>query len=382
MSTRRGHNEGSIYKREDGRWVAVVNLGWENGKRKRKYLYGSTRQEVQKKLTKSLNDHARGITLGDDRLTVEAYLETWLKESVKPRVRPLTHTTYQSVVDTHLAPGLGKIRLAKLTPAHVQALLNAKTDADLSARRVQLIREVLRNALNQAMKWGLVSRNVAALVDAPRTVKKPVKPFTSEEVQSFLKAAKGDRLEALWMLALATGLREGEALGLKWEDIDLKEGTLRVRHALQRIPGKGLQLMEPKSESSRRTIPLPQLAAQALRQHQLRQKQEARWGGTKWQDTGHVFTTKIGTPLDTTRLWKEFKALLERAELRDQRFHDLRHCCASLLLAQGVSARTVMETLGHSQISLTMNTYAHVMPAQKQDAADRMDALLRAKKTR
>lgn len=377
MAGRRGHNEGSIYKRQDGRWVATLNLGWEDGKRKRKSYYGETRQEVQKKLTKALNDHARGIALGDDRLTVEKYLETWLEESVKPRVRPLTYATYKSVVANHLNKSIGKVKLVKLTPVQVQAMLNKRKDEGLSPRRVQLVREVLRNALNQAIKWGLVSRNVAALANAPRSVKNPVKPLSPEDVQAFLKAAQGDRLEALWTLTLATGLREGEVLGLHWDNIDLDAGTLRVTHALQRVKGEGLQRVEPKSESSRRTIPLPALVVESLRQHRLRQKQEAAWGRKRWQDTEFVFTTKIGTPLDAQRLQIEFKELLKRAGLGDKRFHDLRHSCASLLLAQGVSPRTVMETLGHSQISLTMNTYSHVMPAQKQDAADRMNAILR-----
>ena len=379
---RRGHNEGSIHKRDDGRWVAVVNLGWENGKRKRKYLYGATRQEVQKKLTKALNDHNRGIPLPDDRQTVEAYLTAWLKDTVKPNRRPLTHRTYESIVNTHIIPRLGKVRLSKLTPQHVQSLLNAKKDEGLSPRRVQLIREVLRNALNEAVRAEQLARNVAALAEAPKTERGKVSPFTPEEAKAFLKAAKGHRLEALFTVALAVGLRHGEALGLRWEDVDLKARTLRVSHALQRVPGKGLQLVEPKSKTSQRVIPLPQVAVKALRQHQLRQKQEARWGGTKWQDTGHVFTNSIGKPLEQAMVWHEFKDLLKKAGLRDQRFHDLRHCCASLLLAQGVSARTVMETLGHSQISLTLDTYSHVLPALQQDAADQMDALLGTRKTR
>jgi integrase len=380
MSSRRGHNEGSIYKRADGRWVAVVNLGWEDGKRKRKHLYGATRQEAQKKLTKALNDHNRGIPLPDDRQTVEAYLTAWLRDTVKPNRRPLTHRTYESIVNVHITPKLGKVRLSRLTPQQVQALLNAKKDEGLSARRVQLIREVLRNALNEAVRTELLARNVAALAEAPKTAREPVNPFTPDEAKAFLKAAQGHRLEALWTVAPAVGLREGEALGLKWEDVDLTAGTLRVRHALQRVKGQGLQLVEPKSATSRRTVPLPQVAVTALRTHQLHQKQEARWGGRKWHDTGHVFTNKIGKPLEQGMVWREFKALLKMAELRDQRFHDLRHCCASLLLAQGVSARTVMETLGHSQVGLTLNTYSHVMPALQQDAADRIDAALGVQK--
>ncbi|MCL5736933.1 MAG: site-specific integrase [Actinobacteria bacterium] len=380
MANRRGPNEGTICKRKDGRWVAVVNLGWEDGKRKRKSYYGETYEEVRGKLSDATKKRDDNIPLGDGRMTVESYLNTWLEQVVKPNCKPLTYATYKSIVDNHLNKGIGTAKLAKLTPAQVRGLLNKRRDNGLSVRRVQLIREVLRNALNQAMKDGLVSRNVAALASGPKTVKNPVNPFDPEEVQTFLRAAKNDRLEALWTLTLATGLREGEVLALRWEDVDLEAGLLQVRHALQRVKGQGLQLVTPKSRSSLRTVAIPKIAVESLRQHRLKQKQEAAWGRKRWQDTGHVFTTKIGTALDSHRLWVEYKKLLKAAGLRDQRFHDLRHCCASLLLTQGVSPRTVMETLGHSQISLTMNTYSHVVDALKQDAADRMDAALTGQK--
>ncbi len=380
MSNRRGPNEGSIVERKDGRWVAVVNLGWEDGKRKRKSYYGKTYEEVRAKLVDATKKRDENVPLGDGRMTVESYLDMWLEQVVKRECKPLTYATYKSVVDNHLKKGIGKAKLAKLTPAQVRSLLNKRRDEGLSVRRVQIIREVLRNALNQAMREGIVSRNVAALTSGPKTVKNPVKPFDPQEAQRFLAAAKDDRLEALWTLTLATGLREGEVLGLKWEDVDLDAGVLHVTHALQRVKGEGLQLVTPKSRSSLRTVAIPKIAVESLRQHRLQQKQEAAWGRKRWQDTGYVFTTKIGTPLDTNRLWIEYKKLLKNAGLRDQRFHDLRHACASLLLAQGVSPRTVMETLGHSQISLTMNTYSHVIDALKQDAAERMDAMLTGQK--
>jgi len=186
---------------------------------------------------------------------------------------------------------------------------------------------------------------------------------------------RGHRLEALYTIAITVGLRQGEALGLRWQDVDLDAGSLRVRHSLQRIEGR-LQLVEPKTERSRRTVSLPGVVVSALREHRVRQLQERLLAGSRWQESDYVFTSTIGTPLDGVTVTHRFQETLRRLGMPHQRFHDLRHACASLLLAQGVSPRVVMETLGHSQISVTMNVYAHVIPALQRDAADRMDALL------
>jgi integrase len=203
-----------------------------------------------------------------------------------------------------------------------------------------------------------------------------VDPFTPEEALKFLKAVKGDRLETLWTVILGTGLRHGEALGLKWKDVDLTQGTLSVTHTLQRVRGEGRKLVDPKSESSRRTIHLPAFVVKSLKEHRLRQQQEARWNAKKWTDSGHVFTSRVGTPLEFSNVHRAFKALLERAGVKEQRIHDLRHCCATLLLVQGVSMKVVQETLGHSNFKLTADTYSHVIPSLKRDAAERMESLL------
>ena len=372
---RRGRNEGSIYQRKDGRWAAAIDLGWQNGKRRRKHYLGSTRAEVHKKLIKALRDLDQGIAPPSDRLTVGAYLETWLEESAKPKVRPLTYESYSCLVRLHLIPGLGRIRLSKLSPQQVQRFLNQKREEGASARRVQMMHAVLRTALNQALRWGLVPRNVATLVDPPRAPREPVKPMSPEEAHRFMEAAQGDPYEAVFAIGLGLGLRAGEVLGLRWQDLDLEQGQLTVRYALQRVKNQKLELVEPKSRTSTRTLVLPAFVIRTLRQQQLRQKQQERWGGLKWQEKDFVFATSLGTPIDPDKVRRRFKQVLKTAGLRDMRFHDLRHSCASFLLAQGVQPRTIMELLGHSQIGLTMNTYSHVMPSLLTDAAERMDAL-------
>jgi integrase len=374
--SRKGRNEGSIRKRKDGRWEGRYTTGYlTNGKPERKSVYGSTRTEAARKLAEAVRNHQRGLPPVDERMTTEKYLDYYLETIAKPSVRPSTYQRYRQIADQHIIPKLGRIRLSQLTPAHVQGMLSDRLATGLSPRSVQQFHAVLRAALNQALRWELVARNSAALVTPPRVAHKEISPLSPEEARDFLAAVKGDRLEALYTVALAVGLRKGEALGLQWQDFDHNEGSITVRHALQRIDGN-LVLVEPKSATSRRTIPLPPLAAEALVVHWKRQAHERLLAGMAWQENGHIFTTAIGTPLDPSNVTKYFKRVLKKAGIRDQRFHDLRHCCASLLLVQGVSPRTVMEILGHNQISLTMNTYSHVIPELKRQAVAQLESLL------
>jgi integrase len=374
--SRKGKNEGSIRKRKDGRWEGRYTTGYlANGKPDRKSVYGSTRTEAAKKLAEAIRNHQRGLPPVDERMTTGKYLDYYLETIAKPSVRPSTYQRYRQIADQHIIPKLGRIRLSQLTPAHVQGLLSDRLATGLSPRTVQQIQAVLRAALNHALKWELVARNSATLVTPPRIARKEISPFTPEEARDFLIAIRGDRLEALYTVALAVGLRRGEALGLRWEDIDFEKKYITVSHALQRIGGT-LRLVEPKSASSRRTIPLPPFAVEAMLAHWKNQVTEKTAAGSNWREHGLVFTTKRGTPLDPDNVTKYFKRVLKKADSRDQRFHDLRHCCASLLVAQAVNPRTVMEILGHSQISLTMNTYAHVFLESKKQALDQLDTVL------
>lgn len=375
MAGRRGHNEGSIHQRKDGRWVASIDLGWENGKRKRKHLFADTRKEVAEKLKVVLRDRQMGLPVAVERQTLAYYLERWLTDSVKRTVRPKTYDSYRQVVRLYIVPALGRVQLAQITPQQIEGMLNRLLERGLSPRTVQYCHSVLRRALGQALRWDMVPRNVAKLVDPPRAVRPEVRILTPEESRQFLKSVKGDRLEALYSVAMALGLRQGEALGLRWSDIDLEKGSLSVRVALQRIGGK-LQLVEPKSRSSRRTIMLPQVAVTALRTHRVRQKEDRLLAGSRWVDSGMVFTSTIGTPLEPRAAYGRFQEALKRAGIEHIRFHDMRHTCASLLLAQNVHPRVVMAILGHSQISLCMDTYSHVIPSLQSDAAALMDDIL------
>jgi len=376
MTGKRGQNEGSIVKRGDGRWCAVLNLGYVDGKRKRKYYYGKTRAEVAALLAGAQHDQKQGIAPTDGRLTVSAFLTRWLEDKVKPSVAPSTYRSYQDTVMLYINPAVGRIRLDKLSPADVQRMIaRSLATKGVGTTTARYHWRVLRTALNQAVRWNVVPRNVAALASPPRTTHHEGKPFTPEEARVFLEAIREHRHEALFIVALTMGLRFGEALALQWRDIDTDAGTLSVRFQLQRQDGK-LSLVETKTEKSRRTLPMPAIVADAIRRHHERQHFARRLVGARWQETGFVFTTKFGTPLDQRRVLIAFKDVLTKANLADRRFHDLRGSAATLMLMQGVDLLTISRQLGHSTIATTAAAYAHVLPALQREAASKMDALL------
>ena len=361
MAKKRGSGEGSIYKDKEGRWRGSVHLGYRLGKRVRKLLSGRTRAEVVRKVRQVLQSQELGLTLGPERQTVADYLERWLEDVAKPGVRPKTYRTYLDITRQHLIPSLGKRKLVKLAPQDVRRFMGEKLADGLSPKTVKHLRDTLRCALNVAVKDGLLTRNAAALAEAPRAERKEMLSFTPDEARCFLEDVAGHRLEALFSVTLALGLRQGEILGLRWIDIDLENGRLTVRLQLQRNDGK-LQLVEPKTAKSARVLMLPQVAVSALAAHKLRQEEERALAGSRWVETGMVFTTGIGTMLDQRSLLRQFYKILETSELPRIRFHDLRHSAATLLLAQGVHPRLVMDLLGHSSIVVTLDTYSHVIP--------------------
>lgn len=376
MAGKRGQNEGSIVKRADGRWCAVLNLGYADGKRKRKYYYGKTRAEVATLLADAQHVQKQGIAPTDGRLTVRMFLSRWLDDKVKPSVAPSTYRSYKDTVASYINPAIGHIRLDKLAAADVQQMIaRSLATKGVNATTARYHWRVLRTALNQAVRWSVVPRNVASLASPPRAANHQGNPFTPEEARVFLETIRDHKHEALFIVALTTGLRFGEALALQWTDIDTEAGTLSVRYQLQRRDGM-LTLVETKTEKSRRTLPLPTLATDALQRHRERQQFAKRLVGARWQDTGFVFTTKFGTPLDQRRILIAFKRVLARANLADRRFHDLRGSAATLMLMQGVDLLTISRQLGHSTIATTAAAYAHVLPALQREAASKMDALL------
>lgn len=336
---KRGDNEGSVFQRKSsGKWVAQVFIGYRpDGKRDYKTYTCATQREALGRLKAAHATLERTGTLVTKRQTVRQFLERWLEDVIKPRRAPRTYESYASEVRRNIGPALGHLQLDKLAPQDVQRFLNhlgkegGAKGQGLSPRTVAYNRAILRKALNQALKWGEVARNAATLVDPPTVRRHEIRPLDADGAHRFLDAARGDRLESLYTVAVSIGLREGEILGLRWEDIDLDRGMVRVRKQFQRIDGKP-RLCDLKTESSRRDINLPPMLVAQLRAHRARQAEE-RLACPRWQDWTLIFPSTVGTPLDPQNLMKRFKALLAKADLPDMRFHDLRHSCATLLFA-------------------------------------------------
>jgi integrase len=385
---RRGRGEGSIHQRADGLWEGKVSLGYDgNGKRKRKTVYGPTKKEVQEEIRKLQNNADAGMLTESHRLRLSDYLlTTWLEGSARTTIRSNTYASYKGVIENHIKKHVGGVLLVKLSPAHVQSLYGSMEQAGASPRMRQLAHAVLHRALKMAVKWNLVPRNVCDAVDPPRVSKKEMKVYGPEEVRRFLEAAEGDRLEALFVLAVTTGLRQGELFGLQWGDMDLDAGTIFVQRQLEEVNGK-LNLTEPKSAKGRRRVELPAVAVDALWKHKALMLAEGRLACPVFCDTHGGLLRK------SNFIRKVFKPLIQKANqksreeaekngteptlLPDIRFHDLRHTNATLLLSQGVHPKVVQERLGHSQISLTLDTYSHVLPTLQKEAAAKLDSVFR-----
>jgi integrase len=376
MPKRRGSGEGSIYRLKDGRWRGEISLGYKpDGRARRKILYGKTRNEVSEAMKRALRDQQLGLTIASEKQTLAHYLTDWLENCVKPKNKQLTHRSYEWIVRTHLIPNLGRTPLAKLTPQTVQAFINERRASGLSPTTVKHINATLRAALSQAQRWQLIHQNSAKLVTLPRSVKYQPTIFTAEQANTLLASLACSRYEALFTVALTLGLRRGETLGLRWRDVDLEHGCVEVRHSLERVKGKGLQLAEPKGARSVRSLRLPQICLSALIRHREQQEQQKQWAGNRWHVDDFVFTTSIGTPMQPDTVTRAFARTLRETKLPKVRFHDLRHSCATLLLSLGVHPKLVQQTLGHSTFQLTMDTYSHMIPALRNEVANRMNEI-------
>lgn len=390
---RRPNGEGTIFQRKDGRWVAEVYMPTTSADRKRKQAYAKTYEQVREKYVELLRQSDQGIPVPDRRWTVGEYLDYWLEHVVAVERRPQTYTGYEVVVRRHLTPRLGRRRLDRLSAQHVWMFINQVRamcfccergldetgeccavgqccGRQLSQRMVQFIHAVLRNALQNAVREEIITRNVAKLVRVPAPEYETGRGLSVVQGRRLLNAARGDRLYALYVLALALGLRRAELLGLRWRDIDLDSGVLEVRQTLQRVGGE-LRFLPPKTRRSRRTVPLPAICVEALRAHQDAQADE-RLASTRWEDAGLVFSTKVGTPIQPDNLYRHFCGLRKRADMPTVRFHDLRHTCVTLLLDQGVPPHVVRAIVGHSDIQVTMDICAHASLDEERQALRRL----------
>ncbi|MFD7641787.1 tyrosine-type recombinase/integrase [Kitasatospora sp. NPDC059795] len=399
----RANGDGTVYQRKDGRWEAAGYVLAPGDTRKRVRVYGITRKEALAKLTEKIAASNRGVPVVSAQGSLGAFLTYWLENVAVHQLRETTHTRYTTCVTQYLIPGLGKRKLAKLAAKDIRSWLNGlrtvcqccargldarrKPDAQagrqprccaigkccrklLSPLTLAYIHSVLKSALEHAVREEEIPRNVARNVRTGTPRPRRFEPLTADEARTFLTAAKGHRLHALFELALRTGLRKGELLGLRWEDLDLDASTASIRRTLQRTRTGGLTTLPTKTISSERRIALPAACVTSLREHRARQAREKQQAGAQWVDNGLVFSRPDGHPIEPATLTRHFKALLRRSRLRAIRFHDLRHSTATLLLEQGVELVVIKELLGHAHIGVTATVYAHVRLRLQRDAID------------
>jgi len=376
--TRRANGEGSICQRTDGRWcAAIVADDPVTGKRKRTYFYGKTRTEVRKKLRGAQERAEVGAPVRDASATLGSWLAEWRDTSLAAsNRRPTTKVLYATLSRKHLeASELADMPLDKIRPRHIEALVQSLRDKGLADSTVRQVYTILRGALDIAVRDGLLARNPAAALKRPAVERKEAKHLSADEVAALLKAAEGSRYHDMLALIAATGLRRGEALALRWPDVDLEAGTLRVKGTLARVEGE-LVVSEPKTKQSRRTLPLSPALVSLLDRHRRTQAEERLRAGNLWTDTGHVFTTETGTPIDPRNVLRAVTSAAEKAGIDGVGVHTLRHSAATAWLEAGVHLKAVSELLGHHDIAITGDCYGHVSEAASRSAVDTLsDAL-------
>lgn len=370
---------GSIREMGKGTYRIAIYLGTDsNGKRKYYYetIHVKNKKQAQEYLTQKLNELDKGDFIEPANLTVSEYLDKWAETALKPRVRAKTFDSYMQLIDLYIKPSLGAYKLAKLTPLAIQSMYTAMIDKRLKPRTIRYTHMVLKNALGQAVKWQMLRSNPADNVDLPKQTRQEMNVLTPEQAKRFLEACTYNRWGILFELLLVSGMRPGEALGLKWEDVDFKNNRIHVKRALSRTK-EGWRLEEPKTAQSRRTILLPAEVMQDLKEHKKNQAEEKLAAGTSYTDYGLVFACSNGEPLEERNIVNQyFKPLLKEAGLPDIRLYDLRHTCATLLLAAGENPKVVAERLGHANITLTLGTYSHVLPSMQEAATRKLSEIL------
>jgi len=363
---------GHITKRGNS-WSAIVDLPADpvSGKRRQKRITARTKKEIEAKVAEIIQKSQAGF-IDAGKLTVREFFARWL-ETTAPTLRPVTQRRYHDLVRLHIVGGIGNLLLSKLTVADVQRLYGDRLQR-LSPTTVRYIHAVLHHALDDAVKWGLLARNVIDAVEPPKKARNEMHVWNVEQVARVLRAAADDPLEALWRLAIYTGMRRGELLALKWSDLELENAALSIQRSLSRGQTSRLEEGEPKSQSGRRRITLSPSVVESLKRHRIRQLEHRLAAGDVYEDRGYVFANDTGGYLHTNSLYRRFRDLVARAGVPSIRFHDLRHTSATLLLAEGVHGKIVQERLGHANIAMTLDLYSHVTADMQRQAADLLEA--------
>jgi integrase len=368
---KRGNHEGTIFKRPNGTWGAAIQVGGQ-----RRYVYAKTRKEVQEKLLVAQQESQAGVVIPRDApKTVEDFLRYWLDDFVLHSVRPKSWDHYDLCV-RRMVPYIGKLKLSALSSANIRSMWTRMQSKGLANRTIRHCHSVLHNAFQLAVKWRYMSHNPVDGVTAPRAERREMRTLSADEVHKLFEVTKGDRWHALWVVLATTGLRLGEVTALRWSDLDLVKGTAVIQRGLQRQRGKGLVFVEPKSQSSRRTVQLPSGAVAILEEHRSMLLRQRLAASDLWQDRDLVFPSLLGGPVDPGTVNAALHTALHLAGLPRLHVHDLRHTAATLLLEQGTHPKIVQDLLGHSSIAITLDTYSHVTPRMHKEAALAMQDML------
>lgn len=376
--SRRGNREGTIYKHKRGFWCGQVTLGYnpETGKPVRKTFYGKTRQEVAEKLTRALREAQIGLLTPREKMNLAQWLNLWLDLYKKPILRTTTYERYAGLIKNHIVPTLGSLPLEKLRPEQIQSFYLEKEKEGLSGRSVQFIHVVLHGALKQAVKLGYLPYNPCERTQPPKAKAREIRILTKEELERFLSCAREHRLYPAFFLLATTGLRRGELLGLRWQDVDLERGTITVNQNLVSL-NRGVAFQEPKSKAGGRSIPLLPEAVEVLKEWRKKWLEEKLKLGPGWPDCDLVFPSEVHTPIYPRNFTRVFYEILKKANLSGVTIHSLRHTYATLLLEAGEHPKVVQELLGHSSITMTLDTYSKVVPGLKERAVEKLGGLLK-----
>jgi len=369
MARRRSNHEGTIYKLANGSFRAQIRLNGE-----RLSHTAKTEKECIDWRKKTITQIDQGLTFTGAQTTVAELLEGWLV-SIKPSYQRDSWYIYEMNSHKRIIPAIGSIKLKDLIPEHIQRLYDTELQKGTGRRTIEVIHVILHKSLDYAVKRVLIGRNPTDLTNPPRPYKKEMKFYDENETNQFLLAAHGDRNEVLYQLVLATGLRQSEALGLKWSDLDLEKCTLTVQRQLIRNFKKGDYFKTTKTASGRRSIKIGKQTLEKLKEHKKNQDLE-KMEAESWEENDLVFPSRLGTPMDQSNLLRSFKSLIRKSGLKEIRFHDLRHTAASLMLNHGVPVIIVSKRLGHSKVSVTLDTYGHIMNELQDEAAEPIDDLI------
>ncbi len=367
---RRGNNEGTIYQLPSGSWRAQIYInGYRLGKTKK------TKREAQIWLRQTLEKTVQGYTGHGSNMLYEVFLKAWLSAK-KSAIKNSTWSLYETTIRNHIIPFLGKEKISGITPEKIQLLYLQKEQTGTGTRTIRVIHTVINNSLKKAVKLGVIHTNPAQATTPPVYETPEMEIYSEHEITQLLMAVKETNIEGLIHFAVTTGLRQSELLGLQWSDINWDRKTINIQRQLSRKFKKPNYFVSPKTKSGKRTISLGEKTIQKLQEHYRKQLNQIKKIGEKWQKNNLIFPSAVGTPMSQRNLYKKFKAVIHQAGMRNIRFHDLRHTAASLMLNHGIPALIVAKRLGHSKVSVTLDTYGHLLPGMEQETANFIDELI------